>query len=192
MKHPLLGPLAALASGILVYRFIPLGPSESLGAIAGFFLLGLLSLWRGSRWLAGVCCLLGLFFAGALDSRVHAPGPPPEIDASGREVVILSGCVVEPPAISGERERFILELDRDARAQVTLFTKPGETLPALRYGQNLELDGKVRPPRNFGNPGAFDYRNYLARQNIYWTVSAAAGGVRVLPGHCGNMRSRKP
>ena len=186
MKHPLLGPLAALASGILVYRFIPLGPSESLGAIAGFFLLGLLSLWRGSRWLAGVCCLLGLFFAGALDSRVHAPGPPPEIDARGREVVILSGCVVEPPAISGERERFILELDRDARAQVTLFTKPGETLPALRYGQNLELDGKVRPPRNFGNPGAFDYRNYLARQNIYWTVSAAAGGVRVLPGHCGN------
>jgi competence protein ComEC len=185
VKHPLLGPLAALASGILVYRFIPLGPSESLGAIAGFFLLGLLSLWRGSRWLAGVCCLLGLFFAGALDSRVHAPGPPPEIDASGREVVILSGGV-QPPAISGERERFILELDRDARAQVTLFTKPGETLPALRYGQNLELDGKVRPPRNFGNPGAFDYRNYLARQNIYWTVSAAAGGVRVLPGHCGN------
>src|ERR1019366_5957768 len=157
-----------------------------LGAIAGCFLLGLLSLWRGSRWLAGVCCLLGLFFAGALDSRVHAPGPPPEIDASGREVVILSGCVVEPPAISGERERFILELDRDARAQVTLFTKPGETLPTLHYGQNLELDGKLRSPRNFGNPGAFDYRNYLARQNIYWTVSAAAGGVRVLPGHCGN------
>jgi competence protein ComEC len=94
--------------------------------------------------------------------------------------------VVEPPAISGERERFILELDRDARAQVTLFTKPGEALPALRYGQNLELDGKVRPPRNFGNPGAFDYRQYLARQDIYWTVSAAAGSVRVLPGHCGN------
>ena len=186
MKHPLLGPLAALASGILVYRFIPLGPSESLGAIAGFLVLGCLALWRGSRWLAAVCCLLGLFFAGALDSFVHTPGPPPSIDASGREVVILGGCVVEPPAISGERERFILELDRDARAEVTLYTKPGETQPPLRYGQNLELDGKVRPPRNFGNPGAFDYRNYLARQDIYWTVSAAAGTVRLLPGHCGN------
>ena len=181
----MLGPLAALASGILVYRFIPLGPSESLGAIGGFFVLGCLALWRGSRALAGLCCLLGLFFAGALDSRVHTPGPPPEIDASGREVVIVGGCVVEPPAISGERERFILELDRDARAEVTLYTKPGETLPALRYGQNLELDGKVRPPRNFGNPGAFDFRNYLARQDIYWTISAAAGSVRVLPGHCG-------
>src|ERR1035437_6838412 len=178
--------MAALASGILVYRFIPLGQSESLAAIGGFFVLGCLALWRGSRALAGLCCLLGLFFAGALDSRVHTPGPPPEIDASGREVVIVGGCVVEPPAISGERERFILELDRDARAQVTLYTKEGETPPGLRYGQKLELEGKVRPPRNFGNPGAFDYRRYLARQDIYWTVSAAAGTVRVLPGHCGN------
>ncbi|MCX6633255.1 MAG: ComEC/Rec2 family competence protein [Candidatus Solibacter sp.] len=186
MKHPLLGPLAALASGILVYRFIPFGPSESLGAIAAFFVLGCLALWRGSRALAGVCCLLGLFFAGALDSRVHEPGPPPTIDATGREVVILAGCVVEPPAVSGERERFILELDRDARAQVTLYTKEGETLPALHYGQNIELDAKVRPPRNFGNPGAFDYRRFLARQDIYWTASAAAGTVRVLPGRCGN------
>jgi len=145
LKYPLLGPLAALASGILVYRFIPFGPSESLGAIAGFFALGCLALWQGSRVLSGVCCLLGLFFAGALDSRVHAPGPPPQIDAGGREVVILSGCVTEPPAVSGERERFLLELDRDARTQVTLYTKPGETLPALHYGQNIELDAKVRP-----------------------------------------------
>ena len=186
LKHPLLGPLAAIASGILVYRFVPFGRPELLGAIAAFLVLGLLALWRGSRRLAGVCCLLGMFFAGALDSLVHAPGPPPEIDASGREVVVLSGCVVEPPAISGERERFVLELDRDARAQVTLYTKPDETLPALHYGQNLEIEGKVRPPRNFGNPGAFDYRQYLARQDVYWTVSASAGGVRILPGHCGN------
>lgn len=186
MKHPLLGPLAALASGILVYRFVPFGPYESLGAIAAFFVLGCLSLWRGSRVLAGLCCLLGLFFAGALASSVHAPGPAPTIDATGREVVILAGCVVEPPAVSGERERFLLELDGDARAQVTLYTKPGETLPALHYGQNIEVDAKVRPPRNFGNPGAFNYRRFLARQDIYWTASAAAGDVRVLPGHCGN------
>ena len=108
---------------------------------------------------------------------------------AAREVVILGGCVVEPPAVSGERERFVLELDRDARAQVTLYTKPGETLPALHYGQNIELDAKVRPPRNFGNPGAFDYRRFLARQDIYWTASAAAGSVRILPGRCGNPLS---
>src|ERR1039458_8471659 len=177
LKHPLIGPLAAIAAGILVYRFVPLGRTEMLGAVGAFLALGVLALGRGARVLAGVCCLLGLFFAGAFDAWVHEPGAPPTIDATGREVVIVGGCVVEPPAISGERERFILELDRDARAQVTLFTKTGESLPVLHYGQNIELDGKVRTPRNFGNPGAFDYRHYLARQNTYWTVSAAAGTV---------------
>jgi competence protein ComEC len=183
----LLGPLAAIAAGILVFRFVPFGQSEILGAIFAFLLLGLLALWQGARVLAGACCLLGFFFAGAFDARVHAPGPPPEIEATGREVVIVEGCVVEPPAVSGERERFLLELDRDARAQVTLFTKPGQALPVLHYGQRVELDAKVRAPRNFGNPGAFDYRRFLARQNIYWTASAAAGDVRVLPGSCGSL-----
>jgi predicted membrane metal-binding protein len=78
--------------------------------------------------------------------------------------VILGGCVVEPPAISGERERFLLELAPQARAQVTLYTKEGEALPPLRYGQNIELDARVRKPRNYGNPGDFDYQHFLARQ----------------------------
>ena len=38
--------------------------------------------------------------------------------------------MVEPPAISGERERFLLELEPHARAQVTLYTKANERLAA--------------------------------------------------------------
>jgi competence protein ComEC len=186
VKHPLLGPAAAVAAGILVYRFVPFTYFELLGPIAAFTLLAILARSCQSRILAILCAHLSLFFAGALTARWHTLGHPPEIDATGRETITAEGCVVEPPAISGERERFIVELDRDARAQVTLYTKPGQQLPYLRYGQTIELDGKIRVPRNFGNPGAFDYRNFLARQNIYWTMSAAAGDVRVLPKACGN------
>ena len=186
VKHPLVGPLAAIAAGILVSRFVPFQSSELFGAIAAFLLLGILALFRRSRILAGICCSLGLFCAGALTALVHAPGPPPELDAEGREIVILGGCVVEPPAISGERERFLLELEPHARVQVTLFTKGDEPLPTLHYGQNVDLDARVRKPRNFGNPGAFDYAHYLARQDIYWTASSAANTVRVLPGRCGS------
>ena len=136
MKDPLVAPLAAIASGILVSRFVTFQQSELLLAIAAFLVLGVVALRRGSRVLAGACCCLGLFFAGALTALAHAPGPPPELDAEGREIVILGGCVVEPPAISGERERFLLELEPHARAQVTLYTKGDEPLPPLRYGQN--------------------------------------------------------
>ena len=149
VKDPLIGPLAAIASGILAARFVPFHSSELLAAIAAFLALGILAQYRGSRVLAGACCSLGLFCGGALTYLAHRPGPPPELDATGREIVILSGCVIEPPAISGERERFLLELDPGARAQVTLYTRDGESLPALRYGQNVELDARVRKPRNF-------------------------------------------
>ena len=187
MQYPLVGPLAAIAAGILVSRFVPFQQSELLAAIGAFLALGILALWRESRILAGTCCCLGLFCAGIYLAVIHTPGPAPELDAEGREIVILGGCVVEPPAISGERERFLLELEPHARAQVTLYTKEGARLPTLRYGQNIELDARVRKPHNYGNPGAFDYARFLARQDIYWTASAAADTVRVLPGHCGSL-----
>jgi competence protein ComEC len=186
VKDPLVGPLAAIASGILVARFVPFQSTELLWAVAAFLLLGIAAKWRRARVLAGVCCCFGFFCAGGLTALVHAPGPPPELDAEGRQIVILGGCVVEPPAISGERERFILEVDSHARAQVTLYTKGDEPLPRLSYGQNIELDARVRKPRNFGNPGAFDYAHYLSRQEIYWTASGAANTVHVLPGRCGS------
>jgi competence protein ComEC len=178
--------VAAIALGILVNRFVPVPQAQILLAIGAFLVLGALSFYRGARLLAVTCCLLGLFFTGQLLALMHAPAPPPGLDVEGREIVILGGCVVEPPAISGERERFLLELAPRARAQVTLYTKDGEELPPLRYGQNIELDARVRKPRNYGNPGDFDYRHFLARQNIYWTASGAAASVRVLPGHCGS------
>ena len=186
MRDPLLGPVAAIAAGILAARFVPFGAPELMLVIAAFLALGTVAIVRRARVLAGICCLLGLVAAGALTAEAHRPGPAPELDSTGREVVILSGCVVEPPALSGERERFLLELERHARVQVTLYAKPDEALPALAYGRNIELDARVRSPRNYENPGAFDYRHYLARHDIYWTASGAARTVRVLPGRCGS------
>ncbi len=186
VEDPLLIPVAALALGILAARLVGFGQAELLIAIAALLALGALALWRGSRWLAGVSAAVGLVFGGALTELEHAPGAAPRIDAEARETVVLSGCVVEPPAVSGERERFVLELEPGARAQVTLFTKPDEALPALGYGERIEMEAKVRKPRNYGNPGAFDYARYLARKDVYWTASGAAAGLRKLPGRCGN------
>jgi len=190
VKDPLVGPLAAIAAGVLVSRYVPFSKTELTAEIGAFLFLGIVALWRKARILAGVCTCLGFFCAGVLLDLAHAPGPAPELDVVGREVVILGGCVVEPPAISGERERFLLELEPRTRAQVTLYTREKETLPTLHYGQRIELDARVRKPHNFGNPGAFDYARYLARQEIYWTVSGAAGTVHVLPGRCGSMFQR--
>jgi competence protein ComEC len=185
LRDPLVAPLAAIAAGILLSRFIPFESRELIAAIPLLFALGLAGLWRRARVLAGCCCLLGLVFAGALCGVARRPGPPPVLDAEG--LVTIAGCVVEPPVPAAGRERFVLDLERDARARVTVYLAEGEKLPPLRYGQLVEIDARVRSPRNFLNPGAFDHAGYLARRKIFWSASArGAASVRTLPGECGS------
>ena len=187
MQDPLIPPLAAIATGILASRFVSFEIRELFIVIATFAILGAIALWRRARVLAGAGCLLGFGFAGALVDLAHRPGLRPELDAEGREPVILSGCVVQPPALSGDRERFGVELDPGARVQVTAYAREGQAPPALHYGQRVEFEARVRRPRNFGNPGAFDYARYLARRDFYWTASTSSGAeVTVLPGRCGS------
>jgi competence protein ComEC len=116
--------------------------------------------------------------------------PPRMLSVPDNTLAIFDGCVIDPGLTGGDRERFGVELAPAARAAVSLYIKPGENFPALSYGTLVEFQGKARIPHNFGNPGAFDYRNYLARQRIYWNVSAAASTVRILPGQCGNRLAK--
>ena len=191
MPDPLIPPLAALAGGLVLVRFVPFGARELLWAIGILTVVALFALFKSTRRTAMAGCLAALFFAGALIGVAHRPGPPPELDAAPREVVILSGCVVEPPVFSEDREQFLLELAEGARAQVSLFLKPGQQPPNLRYGQKVEIEARPRRTRNFRNPGAFDYAGYLARRDIYWTASARPGApVKVLPGACGTLFRR--
>jgi competence protein ComEC len=113
------------------------------------------------------------------------PGSIPELDAGQGEVVILSGCVVQPTIFARERERFLLELGPGAIASVTANEDP--VAGSLTYGTRVEIEAKVRTPHNYQNPGSFDYAAYLARQNIFWYASIPKGGtIHVLPGRCGS------
>ncbi len=61
--------------------------------------------------------------------------------------------------------------------QIQLLSEPSQTVSAkflirfqelipLRYGKHLTLTGVLRQPDTQRNPGGFDYRAYLARQNV--------------------------
>ncbi|HYZ84889.1 MAG TPA: DNA internalization-related competence protein ComEC/Rec2, partial [Bryobacteraceae bacterium] len=129
-----------------------------------------------------VCVGLGTIVAG-----LRRPPPAPQLNAADGETTLLEGCVVEPPIFHEGREQFVLELAPGARARVSLFLNDPSEAPALRYGQRIELSARVRQPRNYGNPGAFDFVTFLARKQIYWLASAKPGpDLRVLDGTCGH------
>jgi len=179
---PLILPVGAIVSGILLGRALTFSRSSAAWPAAVFVLLALLSTARLRRW----CLLLALIFTGAFANAWHRPGPRPRIDAGSRETVLLAGCVVEPTVLAPQREQFTLELDLGARARVSLPLEDDQPLQRLEYGQRVEIEARVRAPRNFNNPGSFDYAGYLARQKIFWTATMTRGSTaRVLPGRCG-------
>jgi competence protein ComEC len=56
----------------------------------------------------------------------------------------------------------------------------------LYYGQRIQCLAKLRSPRNYGNPGAFDYRGYLESRGINYLGSIDAATVQPLPGFAGS------
>jgi len=179
---PLIPPVAAIVGGILLGRALTFSRSSAAWPVAAFMLLALLSTSRLRRW----CLLLALIFAGAFADAWHRPGPRPQIDAGSRETILLAGCVVEPSVLSPGRQQFTLELDPGARARVSLPLEDDAPPQRLEYGQRVEIEARIRPPRNFNNSGSFDYAGYLARQRIFWTASMTRGSTaHVMPGRCG-------
>ena len=54
------------------------------------------------------------------------------------------------------------------------------------YGERLRFQAKLSRPRNYRNPGAFDYEAYLADQGIVALASSKVANVEVLSGFSGS------
>lgn len=190
-REPLLLPFACLAAGIAIGKTEPISVEAAFGATAACVALALIGNIIARRGVAArIAASAATVFLG-IALVVARPFPPPRVlSVPDNTIAIFDGCVTDPGLTGADRERFGVELAAGARAEVSLYNKPGETFPALPYGASVEFQGKARTPHNFGNPGAFDYQHYLARQHIYWNLSAAASTVRVLPGHCGNHMAK--
>lgn len=192
-REPLILPLLCLASGVALANYQPVPLRSALWAGVVCTALALLAHYAVRR--AGIAARVAggtaIAFAGMALMLARPPIAPPTLSVPDNSTAIFQGCVIDPALLGADRERFGIELATGARAEVSLYlqgnqAKPGESFPALPYGTIVELQGKARSPHNYANPGSFDYVHYLARQSIYWSLSASASNVSVLPGHCGN------
>jgi competence protein ComEC len=186
-REPLLLPAIALAAGILAAHFIPF-TATALAAACVIVMAGvLLAIWKAypAPLVWSVVCLASAT-AGIGTQMAHRPGRTPRLNVEDTEVVLLSGCVVNPPVFSPGREQFTLKLGRRASIRLSVTLKDNPKLP-LSYGQRVEATAKVRSPRNFQNPDSFDFIGYLANQQIYWTGTVSSpSDIHTEPGACGH------
>ena len=129
--------------------------------------------WRLATLIACLLCAFSL--ANSALQRILAPHFPPAHlrHLSLPQEVIIEGWLFREPERFPHRGRLYLEA-----LQVWQDGAPrpatGEILITVRslsdhwhYGDVLRLPLSLRVPRNFHNPGSFDYEGYLARQEIY-------------------------
>src|SRR2546422_317774 len=101
-----------------------------------------------------VLWIVSALAAGILLAGARAPPAGNEVEVGGAPIDVSGGL----------RLNYF-------RSETAATEQEPELLPILRAGDRVEALLRARAPRNYGNPGAFDTRTYLARQNIHLTGS---------------------
>lgn len=138
-----------------------------------FSFIGSLATRNRRRYLAYGLLHLAVFAGGMLRLDIAAVSPIPDhfYDAP----VSFSGTTTYQPERGAEWEACyaIGELRRlsepSQRVKAKLLIKFQDAVP-LRYGKQITLTGVLQEPQGKRNPGGFDYKAYLARQNVVGIV----------------------
>ena len=101
--------------------------------------------------------------------------------------VFIAGRVVDAPRVAAGRQKLYLDLVDSGRRNAAgptcgriRLTVQGLT-PALARGDRVRFSARLRSPRNFSNPGGFDYRRYLLLRGVQATAWVAAEKLQWAP-----------
>ena len=85
----------------------------------------------------------------------------------------IQGTLYSPPQLRKDRLKLYIKTERvyskEGYINVTgkLILTVSDTKTDLKYGDRIRFISRLRPPRNFYNPGSFDYSRYLAYKGVF-------------------------
>jgi competence protein ComEC len=174
-KNPLVLIVVTFAAGILAARiFIPY--PLSLYLICPF-IPGLLLIGRcpGLKKYSTLWILIGLLIAGML--RLHLAARLVPLDhvcnRDPARIEWIQGMIQEAHISRLRHDRYLLKVGRIREAGRILEScgkilfQPADSGRRYRYGQEVRIHGRPERPPARRNPGQFDYRAYLADQDIH-------------------------
>src|SRR5580698_6657954 len=189
------GVVFVLAAFYFASRRSPVGWALALGAV----------------FLAGALHIQGRESVPRFDTSIQPYADGREVEITGH--VIRDGRL-QPGAFGEERQTLDVESEEIATAgnkitgihsgiRVSVYGPRSSSVAAIEeaepnsalnnqhmqvfhYGERIRFTAKLKLPRNFRNPGAFDYQGYLADHGIAALGSAKTANVEVLPGFTGS------
>jgi len=147
--------------------------------MGGFFISGIILIclgWikNGKVVVAGFCLIVFALAGGRFWQKERA-GNLALLNGQGR--LVLTGRVIDLPDVSATSQRLKIEAESalvlGRRVKVSgLALATTNIYPQYEYGDRLEIAGQLKEPENFHSPtGEFDYKNYLAKSDIYSVIA---------------------
>lgn len=160
--------------GIIAGRWLSI-PLLWLWFVVLFCLIGSIATRQRKQYLCYGLLHLAVFAGGMvrLETASHSPVPPHFYN----QPISFTGTTTYQPE-RGEAwdacyARGELQLLSDPTQQVSAkFLIRFQSLVPLRYGKQITLTGILQQPQDKRNPGGFDYRAYLARQDVVGIIDA--------------------
>jgi competence protein ComEC len=191
---------AGIVAGVFAWR------PASWWIAAGIAFLGAgVYFVRRRKWLGAGLALGAFFLAGALhiqlrgsasmlDTGLYPFADGPEVEMTGHVTREGRFRDTAPDELKQSLDVATEEIITDTGTRIPVhsgvrlgvYAAASTKMRLFHYGERLRLPVKLKLPRNFRNPGAFDYQGYLAANGISALGSAKAEDVQLLPGFSGS------
>lgn len=164
--------------GLVLGNYLRLPQKASIILMATLLAASLFSIlfkWRKS---ATILLLIVFVLIGGLHINLYTYPDIPRLHISNLlrdDGLNVQGTLYKPPKYYEDRLKLYVRAERvyvdegyiktTGRVLITI----GDTDADLKYGDRVRFVCKLRRPRNFNNPGGFDYSRYLLLQGIFVT-----------------------
>lgn len=202
MNSPLGWIAIFISLGIWVSTFIQIPILFIVSAAAFFILISLVMIKRKTASFASLS--ITFFFIGFLLFQIKQVYPANHINnftSDEPESIYLEGLIIDEPQLTKAsygmpQANFILKasgfqksgIKQEVVGKVKVFISEGNE--QLNYGNRILINGLLSRPREPGNPGEFNYAQYLKREGISSILNAKGYNVILLEKEGGNSIAR--
>ena len=181
-KAPFLRLIIPVISGIIVQYYckikIPLIIYYGIISFAGFIFFSFLpeTMRYRFRWLQGICISLfliifGLFITWQKDIRNHKDWYGKNYNDSNFLILTINEPPVEKAksykALATVGSAIINDSQKITKGNLLIYFAKDSFSKQLKYGDRIIIGNKLQPIKNPGNPGGFNYAQYLSFQQIF-------------------------
>ena len=199
MKKPIISILLFYIAGIIYGRYLPLHLIHLTVLITFILIISLafriVNSKICSRLPTAYSLLPAFILCGAIAINYQSITLPDNHISNliNNEKVSIEGIIYKPPEVLENKTRLYLDVesvsgkDTNGKARITLY----RDTTSADYKDRVRIkDVRLYMPRNFKNPGGFDYKRYMEDHGIYVIGSISKGNkIEVLDKDKGGMLS---